>query len=74
MADDRYRTRMMLGVWSLACVVLLNVYNGMLISILTVPSYTPVVNSIEDVAASSRVKFTTIRSTAVDATVLVNQF
>lgn len=71
LATGRHRARLIAAGWSLSVVVLIHFYMANLISILTVPSYEALVDSIEDVAAKPHVKFSTIRSTAVDAAILV---
>jgi hypothetical protein len=41
------------GVWCLTMVVLVNAYTGTLMSYLTVPKLRPIVNTLEELAASS---------------------
>ena len=70
--DGRLSIRLVGAAWALSAVVIVGVYNGVFISLLTVPTYTPIVNSLDDLANSKDVKFVTIRSTAVDAAILVS--
>jgi hypothetical protein len=46
------------GVWCLTMVVLVNAYTGTLMSYLTVPKLRPIVNTLEELAASSETRMT----------------
>ena len=45
--------RIVAGVWCLAAIILSNSFKGHLVSFLTVPKFEPVLNTYEDVAAST---------------------
>ncbi|XP_046649955.1 ionotropic receptor 93a-like isoform X1 [Daphnia pulicaria] len=50
--------RLVAGVWCLTMVVLVNAYTGTLMSYLTVPKLRPIVNTLEELAASSETRMT----------------
>lgn len=60
------------ATWCLTSVVFIYVYTGVLTSLLAVPNYIPIINTLDELAASSTLKPVTIRSTAVDDMMLVS--
>ena len=60
-----------MATWCLTSIVFIYVYTGVLTSILAVPGYAPIINTLDELATSSSVKPVTIKSTAVDDIMLV---
>lgn len=64
--ENRLALRLTGATWSLTNVVFIYVYTGVLTSLLAVPNYVPIINTLDELATSSIIKPVTIRSTAVD--------
>jgi ionotropic glutamate receptor len=62
----------MAGMWLLAATVLVNCYSGTLMSSLTLTKFKPIVNSLEDLAASQDLTMTASANSVMANTVLVN--
>lgn len=54
----KFSLRLVAGLWCLMMVVLVNAYTGTLMSYLTVPKLRPIVNTLEELAASSETQMT----------------
>ncbi len=57
--------------WFLAAIVLVNVYNGTLVSFLTVPKYEPIVGTLDELARSKTLKIAIAKQTIVSQYFLV---
>lgn len=63
--------RSLIGLWCLATVVIGNAYTGTLTSFLTAPKFKPIINSLEELAASDHYKLTAELNAAPTETFLV---
>lgn len=61
-----------LSVWCLACVVLVYLYTGVLISYLTIPKMRPIVETVEELAESTRLQVVAIKNSIFESTLLVS--
>ncbi len=57
-AKAQISLRLVAGLWCLTMVVPVNAYTGTLMSYLTVPKLRPIVNTLEELAASSETRMT----------------
>ena len=63
--------RLVAAGWFLAAIVLVNVYNGTLVSFLTVPKYEPIVGTLDELARSKTLKLAVGKQTIVSQYFLV---
>ena len=63
--------RFLAGVWCLMSLVLINYYNSLFISFLTVPQHEPLVNTFEDLARSAKLSLAVEKGSAIGELVLV---
>ena len=67
-----FALRILLGAWLLMMIVLVNAYAGVMTALLTVPKMEPIaVNSLEELAASNKLKLTVAVNTIPANTFLV---
>lgn len=59
------------SVWCLSTVVLVYLYTGVLISYLTIPKMQPIVETTEELAASTRLHVVAIKNSIFESTLLV---
>ncbi|KAI9551422.1 hypothetical protein GHT06_021755 [Daphnia sinensis] len=59
-----------LSVWCLACIVLVYLYTGVLISYLTIPKMRPIVETVEELAESTRLQVVAIKNSIFESTLL----
>lgn len=59
------------SVWCLSSIVLVYLYTSVLISYLTIPKMRPIVETTEDLAASTRLEVAAIKNSIFESTLLV---
>ena len=69
--SSRNSLRLVAAGWFLAAIVLVNVYNGTLVSFLTVPKYEPIVGTLDELARSKTLKIAMAKQTIVSQYFLV---
>ena len=65
--------RLITGVWCLMVVVLMNYYASVLTSFMTVSKLAPVLNSLEELAANSKMQLTIEIDYVLSKRIMVNQ-
>lgn len=67
-------TRLLVAAWCLVAIVIVNSYTTTLASYLMAPRYKPLVNSIEDIADSSRPMLMVLKEGSYESFLLVFSF
>ena len=62
----------MAGTWCLMAIIIVNAYNSMLITFISIPTYEPIVNTWDDVAKSNSLRIAVPKGGVFANTLLVN--
>ena len=65
--------RQMISVWCLTAVVLANSYISTLVSYITAPRFTPLINTVQDLADSHHLQIAILRFSATDFNLFVSK-
>ena len=69
--NNKSAVRFLAAVWCLMAVILINYYNSTLISYMLVPKYEPIVNTIEELAHSTKLSVSAEKSSVIGDTIFV---